>query len=143
MNVSARGWLAFALGGGAVLWSCGLVLAAFVMPAYSGEGCQSGVDGSTVCGSLPAQTLFAVNGWWVVELLLGVALVTALAFWALHVYCVTGKPMVMRAAGICIGALGLFAFVSGFSIGLFVFPAVLLLIVSAVLTPSPEARPAP
>jgi hypothetical protein len=61
--------------------------------------------------------------------------VTALAFWALHVYCVTGRAMVMRAASICIGALALFSFVSGFSIGLFVFPAVLLLIVSAVLTP--------
>jgi hypothetical protein len=28
-----RGWLAFGLGGGAVLWSLGLVLAAFVVPA--------------------------------------------------------------------------------------------------------------
>ena len=138
MGDRTRGWLAFGLGGGAVLWSLGLLLTAFVAPAYSGEGCQSGPGGSTVCGSLPSETLYAVNGWWVVELLLAVALVTALAFWALHVYCVTGRPSVMRAAGICIGALGFFAFVSGFSIGLFVFPAVLLLVASAALTPAPS-----
>ena len=136
MDRRTRGWLAFGLGGVAVLWSLGLVLAAFVAPTYSGEGCQASPGGSTVCGSLPSQTLYAENGWWVVELLLAVAVVTALAFWALHVYCVTGKDSVMRAAGICIGALALFSLVTGFSIGLLVFPAVLLLIGSAALTPA-------
>ena len=138
MDDKRRAWLAFGLGGGAVLWSLGLVLAAFVVPAYSGEGCRSGADGSTVCGALHSDTLYAVNGWWVVELLLAVALVTALAFWALHVYCVKGSPKVIRAARICVGALALFAFVTGFSIGLFVFPAVVLLVVSAALTPAPS-----
>ena len=143
MEGKARGWLAFGLGGAAVLWSLGLVLAAFVVPAYSGESCQSSPTGSTVCGPLPSTTLYAENGWWVVKLLLAVALVTALAFWALHVYCVTGREAVMRAATVLICALGLFAFVSGFSIGLFVFPAVLLLIASAALTRPAAARPAP
>ena len=138
MDSATRGRLAFGFATGAVLWSLALVAGAFVLPAYSGDGCQSTPGGSVSCGSLPSQTLFAVNGWWVVELLLAAALVTGLAFSALHRYCVTGRQRVMTAATVFIGLLAAFAFVSGFSIGLFVFPAVLLLIGSAALTPAPS-----
>ena len=131
MDGRTRGWLAFGLGAGAMLWAIALVVAAFVVPTYSGEGCQSGPGDSTVCGSLPSQTLFAANGWWVVELLLGVVAVAALAFWA------------QSAAVFLIVLLAIFAIVGSASIGLFLFPLVLLLIASATLTPSSGGRPAP
>ena len=114
-----------------MLWAIALVVAAFVVPTYSGEGCQSGPGDSTVCGSLPSQTLFAANGWWVVELLLGVVAVAALAFWA------------QSAAVFLIVLLAIFAIVGSASIGLFLFPLVLLLIASATLTPLSGGRPAP
>ena len=131
MDGRRRGWLAFGLGAGAMLWAIALVVAAFVVPTYSGEGCQSGPGDSTVCGSLPSQTLFAANGWWVVELLLGVVAVAALAFWA------------QSAAVFLIVLLAIFAIVGSASIGLFLFPLVLLLIASATLTPLSGGRPAP
>jgi hypothetical protein len=135
MDGRTRGWLAFGLGAGAVLWAVGLVFAAFLLPAYAGEGCQASSDGSTVCGSLPSQTLFAVNGWWVIELLLGVAVVVALAVWALHLHCASRSSGARQAAVFLIVLLTFFALVSSASIGLFVFPLVLLLIASAALTP--------
>ena len=134
---SARGWLAFGLGSAALLWSFVLLLAAFVFPAYSGEGCQAPPNGATACGALPSETLFAVNGWWVVELLVGVIAVTALAFWALHLYCARGAQRALGAAAFFIGLLAIFSFLTGFSIGLYVVPVVLLLIVSAAVTPEP------
>ena len=133
-----RGWLAFGLGAGAVLWALGLVLAAFVLPAYAGEGCQASPDGATVCGSLPSQTLFAANGWFVVEVLLGVVAVAALAFRALHLHCASGTRGAKFAAVFFIVVLAFFAFLGSASIGLFVFPLVLLLIASAALTPKPS-----
>lgn len=138
MNGRARGRLAFGLGAGAVVWALALVLAAFVVPAYSGEGCHASFGGTTACGPLPAQTLYAVNGWWIVELLLGVAAVAALAFWALHVYCATGADTAKGAAVFFIVVLAIVAVVSSFSIGPFVLPMLLLLIASAALTPEPS-----
>ncbi|MFL5949315.1 MAG: hypothetical protein ACJ743_12760 [Gaiellaceae bacterium] len=138
MNRRTRGLLAFGLGAGAVLWALGLVAAAFLVPTYGGDSCQGNPHGATVCDSLPSQTLFAVNGWWVVELLLAVAAVAAVAFWALHVFCVTGARLAMHGAVACICILGVFSFLSGFSIGPFVFPLVLLLIASAAVTSDPS-----
>ena len=138
MHGRTRGRLAFGLGAGAVLWALGLVLAAFLVPAYAGESCQASPGGSTVCGSLPSQTLFAVNGWWVVELLLGVAVVAAVSFWALHVYCASGARSAHRTAVSLIVVLGIFSAVSSLSIGFFVVPLVVLLIASAALTPEPS-----
>jgi hypothetical protein len=143
MDGRTRGWLAFGLGAGAMLWAIALVVAAFVVPTYSGEGCQSGPGDSTVCGSLPSQTLFAANGWWVVELLLGVVADAALAFWALHLHCASSTRGSKRAAVFLIVLLAIFAIVGSASIGLFLFPLVLLLIASATLTPLSGGRPAP
>jgi hypothetical protein len=76
-----------------------------------------------------------VNGWWVIELLLGVAVVVALAVWALHLHCASRSSGARQAAVFLIVLLTFFALVSSASIGLFVFPLVLLLIASAALTP--------
>ena len=134
MNRS-RGRLAVGLGAAAVGWALLLVAAAFVVPAYGGETCGSG--GCTSSGS----TLFAENGWLVVELLGGVVLVAALAFYALHVVCSKGSELAGRLALGCILALAAVAFVSAASVGLFVIPVVLLLAVSTGYTPrGPTAK---
>ena len=140
MDGRTRGWLAFGLGAGAVVWALALVLGAFLVPAYGGRSCEASSGAATVCGSIRSQTLFAVNGWWVVELLLGVVAVTALAFWALHVYCATGARRAHSAAVWLIAVLAIFSIVSGFSIGLYVVPAALLLFASAALTPERAQR---
>jgi hypothetical protein len=140
MDGRTRGWLAFGLGAGAVVWALALVLGAFLVPAYGGDTCEASPGSPTVCGSLPPQTLFAVNGWWVVELLLGVVAITALAFWALHVYCATGARRAHSAAIWLIALLAIFSIVSGFSIGFYVVPAALLLFASAALTPERGPR---
>ena len=136
MHARARGRLAFGFGAGAVVWSLGLVLAAMVVPAYSGESCELRADGALMCSSTTSQTLVGANGWFVVELLLAVVLVAAVVIWLLHVRCSTGSERALTAAVCCMFALAVFAYLTGFSIGLFVFPVVLLLIASAVLTPS-------
>ena len=107
-----------------------LVAASFVAPAYQGSQCGPGGD----CTSSSA-TLFAVNGWSVVELLAGVALVAALAFWALHRRCATESQTAASVATSCIVVLYAFSMIA-FSIGLLVFPVVVLLTASAVLVPA-------
>jgi hypothetical protein len=108
-----------------------LLAAAFLAPAYQGEKCGPG----GVCTS-SSSTLFAVNGWRVVELLAGVVLVTVLAFWGLHRQCASGSPRAAELATSCAVVLAVFSVVTGASIGLLVFPVVLLLVASAVLVPT-------
>lgn len=132
-----RGRLAFGIGTGALAWSLGLLLAAFFLPAYEGERCDASPVAAPVCARLPSQTLFAANGWWVIELLLGVTAVAALALWALHVRCSSGSGVASTVAACCIVALAVFSVMTGLSIGLFVLPVALLLLASAALTPSP------
>jgi multisubunit Na+/H+ antiporter MnhG subunit len=140
VTTGRRGWLAFGLGAGAVAWATALVVVAFTVPSYSGESCQVTPGGAPTCSSA-SQTLFAVNGWWVVELLVGVTLVAAIALWALHMRCSRPSTGATTAATCCIVGLFAFSVVSGFSIGLFVLPVVLLLTASARLTPAAAARP--
>jgi hypothetical protein len=78
----------------------------------------------------------------VVELLGGVVLVTALGFWALHRLCAAESEWASKLATACIIVLAAFSWVTGFSIGLLVFPVVVLLTASAVLVPiSPSSGP--
>jgi hypothetical protein len=119
-----------------------LVVAAFTVPSYSGESCQVTPGAAPTCNSSLSQTLFAVNGWWVVELLIGVTLLAALALWALHLRCSKRGTGASTAATCCIVALAAFSVVTGFSIGLFVLPVVILLAASAALTPpAPTSAP--
>ncbi|MGZ4257066.1 MAG: hypothetical protein ACXVRE_04805, partial [Gaiellaceae bacterium] len=106
-RVSPRGWLAFGLAASAVGWALALVAASFVAPAYQGSECGPG----GACTSSSA-TLFAVNGWWVVELLGGVVLVTALAFWALHRRCAGGSQRTAELATWCIVVLAAFSMIA-------------------------------
>jgi hypothetical protein len=130
-RISPRGWLAFGLAASAVGWALALVAASFAAPAYQGAECGRG-DGCTSSSA----TLFAVNGWWVVELLCGVVLVAVLAFWALHRRCATESRTAANVATSCIVVLAAFSWLTGFSIGLFVFPVAVLLTASALLVPA-------
>jgi hypothetical protein len=132
---SSRGRVAFGLGAAAVGWALLLVASAFFVPTYSGEKCQSG-GGCTSTSS----TLFAENGWWVVELLLAVTVVAAVAFYALHVVCSKESETAATIAVSCTVLLAVFSFLTGFSIGLLVLPIPLLLAASRSVMPrSPRA----
>jgi hypothetical protein len=134
--------MAFGLGAGGVAWAGALVIGALVLPAYSGESCRATPNGPPVCGPAPSQTEFAVNGWWIVELLGAVALVAALAFFALHLVCARQSDAAATVATCCIVALAAFSFVTGLSIGPLVLPVVILLTASAWLVPrGPALRP--
>jgi len=130
-RTGGRGWLAFGLAASAVGWALTLVAAAFLAPAYQGEDCGPG----GVCTS-SSSTLFAVNGWWIVELLAGVVLVAMLAFWGLHRRCASGSRRAAQLATSCTVLLAAFSVVTGFSIGLLVLPVAVLLVASAALVPT-------
>ena len=142
MSVKLRGWLAFALGLGAVLWAVGLVVGAFTLPAYRGEACHLAPGGPAFCRET-SQTLFAVAGWWSVKLLLAVLLVAAVGLWALHVRCSRRSASAAVLATACIVVLAAFSVVTGLSIGPFVLPIVIFLMASAVATPPPQVTRAP
>jgi hypothetical protein len=122
-----------------VVWATALVVAAFAVPGYSGESCRATPGEAPTCSST-SQSLFAVNGWWVVELLLGVMVVAGVALWALHLRCSRQSTVAASVAICCIVALAFFSVVTGLSIGPFVLPVVLLLIASARLTPPAATR---
>jgi hypothetical protein len=143
MSETQRGRLAFGLGAAAVTWALLLVAGAFALPAYQGGSCEMTPGGAPNCGPAASQTLVAVNGWWVVELLLGVALVAGITLVALHVRCSTGGTFPTVVATVAITALAVFSLATGFSIGIFVLPVALLLFASARLTPRGSAPPGP
>jgi hypothetical protein len=131
---SSRGRVAFGLGAAAVGWALLLIASAFFFPAYSGETCGPG--GCTSSSS----TLFAENGWWVVELLGAVTVVAAVAFYALHVVCAKESETAATIAVGCTVLLAAFSLLTGFSIGLLVLPIPLLLAASRSVMPrSPRA----
>jgi hypothetical protein len=121
--------LAFGLAAAAVGWAVVLVASAFFFPAYAGRTCGTGGCTST------SSTLFAQNGWSVVELLLGVVAVAAIGLDALHVVCARGSDRAAKAATWCVALLGALAVVSAASVGLLVLPVAILLLASAMLTP--------
>jgi hypothetical protein len=78
----------------------------------------------------------ATNGWSAIELLAAVTLVATLVPWALHMRCSSGSEVASSVAACCIVALAFVSLLTGFSIGVFVLPVVLLLVASAALTRS-------
>ena len=129
-----RGGFAFALAIAATGWCFLLVVGAFVYPSYSGSGCQTTPGGPIRCVSQTA-THFEMNGWRVVGLFGAVAIVSLLVLLALHRVSATGSGVAAAAAWTGIGLLLGFSWLTGLSIGALVLPAVLLLIVSAAVTP--------
>jgi hypothetical protein len=131
-----RGGFAFALALAATGWCFLLVVGAFVYPSYSGIQCGSTLEGPTECVSRTA-TDFEMNGWRIVVFYGAVAVVSLLVLLALHRVCVTGSGIATAAGWTGIGLLFGFSWLTGLSIGPLILPAVLLLIVSAAMTPKP------
>jgi hypothetical protein len=131
-----RGGLASALALAATGWSFLLVVRAFVYPSYSGIECGATLDGPRDCVSRTA-TEFEMIGWRIVVFYGAVAVVSFLVLLALHRACVTGSGIATAAAWTGIGLLFGFSWLTGLSIGPLILPAVLLLVVSATVTPKP------
>jgi hypothetical protein len=104
-RTTARGWVAVGLASAAVLYSFLLSGVIFYVADDARIAALAGL-------ALPAAALL---GWWL-----------------LHLRC-AGHRMPGDFAWVLVIALLLFSFVTGFSIGLFVFPAALLLAGSAFL----------
>lgn len=82
-----------------------------------------------------AATLTNDNGVRILAPLAVPAVLTVLAWIALHHQGAHHSRAARRAAWIAIGLLVLFSLLTGFSIGLFVLPTAVLLIAAAALTP--------
>lgn len=134
-----RGGLTQALAIAATGWCLLLVVGAFVYPAWSGVECGGALGGPSECVSRTA-TEFAMNGWPIVLLLVGVATVAFLVSLALYRVCTKGSRVATAAAWTGIALLFAFSWVTGLSIGVLVFPAVVLLAAAAVVTPRPMVR---
>jgi hypothetical protein len=133
-----RGRLAFALAAAGTGWCILLIPKAFLFPSYSGLECQTAPGRASQCISKTA-TDFEMNGWRVVWLFAAVAVVSLLVLLALHRVCTTGSAAAAVAAWTGVALLFAFSWTTGLSIGILVVPAVLLLALSAAVTPRPLA----
>lgn len=127
-----RGRTAFLLASGGVVCTVALVPAAFLAPAYHGE--EGTAHGSV---ELPAQTLVDVNGLYVVWLLCIPVFLAPVVWAGLRLRCSRGSVLGGRIAWIAVALMWAFALVGAASIGLFLLPAALLLIVATWLKPAP------
>lgn len=128
----SRGRVAFLLASGGVVCAVALVPAAFLAPVYHGE---EGTGRATV---ELTRTLVGVNGLYVVWLLC-IPVFLAFVVWAgLRLRCSRGSVLGGRIAWTAVALVWAFALVGMASVGLFLLPAALLLIVATSLTPAPE-----
>ena len=129
-----RGRWAFALTLAGFTWGVALVAGAFVVPVYGGLSISAGSSGEQVTHSY-SSTLVEENG---LSALIPVAIplvLAALVWFALHRRCSRGSRWGGPIAWSLVAVLGLFSLVAVWTIGLFVFPAVVLLGISAAVTP--------
>jgi hypothetical protein len=109
----------------ALVWGIGLIIAALALPAYQSSGASS--SGASAVGS---ATLVAVNGWH--------ALIVAAA--PLTAAVLTGSALLRRAgregagvlAWIVVGLLIGFTVLGMLSVGVFVLPATIALVVACI-----------
>lgn len=121
----------------AAAWCIALLVGAATLPAYSGEYVSAEGVRST------SATLVEENGAWVlavVALPLIPVLLVAAALWRRRQ---SDQPGAGPVAWTAVGVLGAFAFITGFSIGLFVLPVVgLLALACATASGAPSANAA-
>ena len=126
-----RGRWAFALTVTAFAWGVALLPAALLLPAY--EGASSSSTGVTTHTS---ATLVAVNGPWVLGVVALPALLALIAWFGLHRRCASTTNYGGALAWTAIAALAALSLLAAASIGLYLLPAALLLVVAARLTPT-------
>jgi len=130
-----RATLAFTVTSAGLVCALALVPLAFVAPVYRGDTASEGGVISTT-----TATLVRVNGYWVL-LPVCVPLALAVGAWVgLHLRCSRGSRLGTSLGLSAAGLLAVFAVVASASIGIFVVPTALLLILGAALTP--DGQPA-
>lgn len=124
----------------AVAWGVVLLVGAFVVPVYRGTSTSVPCPGCPPVETTESRTLVEVNG-------LGVLVpVAAPLFAALTVGTLlllrgaTGSTMASLGAWLAILVLGVFAAIAMFSIGRYVVPSVLLLVLAALFAPRAPRR---
>ena len=127
-----RGFTAFALSTGAVVWSALLIVGAFTVGVYRGE--RMTIDGVETSFS---STLVEVNGTSVLIPVSIPLLLTCIVFLALWRTCTTGSTFARNLALVLACLLGFFAFLGMATIGFFLLPAALLAILAVPATPDP------
>jgi hypothetical protein len=117
----AHGRRAFRLTATAFLWSVGLVVAALIVPVYSGTDTRSGTGIPTVA-THSNSTLVGENGLGILVVLGVPTIVTVLVWLALHDKCSRGRQSSGYVAWGLIGLLAAFSLLGVLSIGIFVLP---------------------
>jgi len=123
-----RGRWAFGLTLTAFAWAAALVVGAVLLPVYSVEDSGGGSSSATLVGE---------NGLGVLLPVAFPALVAALVWYALHRKCSRGSRPAELVAWALVGVLLLGCLLAMLTIGIFVLPVALLLLLAAALTPSP------
>ncbi len=122
--------LATALGALAFLWACAATVYLLTTAGYEGISTSSALSGGGGEGQRITASLVAVNGPWVVGLLVGVSLLAGMPLGVALAH-PDGQGATTWSAGLLL--LG-FSIVSGFSVGLFYAPSAMLLVTSAIVT---------
>lgn len=121
----------------AALWSAALIAAGFFVNSYSSSATTVSTSGSTVATNPPGQSLVQVNGLKVVVLLsvpLAMVLIVAVLMWRRRN---AGRVLVGPSAWGAVVLLGIVTLLGLLTIGPFIFPATVLLLVACVVaTPS-------
>jgi hypothetical protein len=119
------GHWAFGLATTAFAWALALVAAALLAPVYTGAG----------PGGTTSSTLVQENGPRVLLVMVVPAVLSAIAWAALHRRCSKGSRRAARLAWAIVSALAAIAVLGVASIGLFVLPVAILLAAAVVITP--------
>lgn len=126
-----RGRAPLLLATGGVACALAVLPLALFAPVYSGESSSSAGTVATT------STLVDVNGLWIIWLLC-IPVFLALTAWAgLHFRCARGSGWGTRVAWLSVVLLWVFAVIGSASVGFFLIPTALLLVVAARHTPTP------
>lgn len=123
----------------ALIWSAGFILAAFFVPFYSTMSATSTPDGTTAT-TTSTDTLVGANGMGVFGVI-SIPLIFAVGVtWALLKYRKAPTRNLGRLAWILSASVALFTVLGVMTIGLFILPVAVALIV-ACATGAPMAKP--
>jgi hypothetical protein len=129
-TVAERRWLlAVRMAVAAGVWSLGLVLAALLVPAYSGDTTTAGV------ATLTEQTLVQNEGLWSLALVMVPLIACGVVALAMVHRRRDDARWALPAAWAAIGVLVLVALVSITSVGAFMVPVAVLLALTVRITP--------
>jgi hypothetical protein len=126
----SRGRVAFGLTTLACAWLMLLVPAAALLPTGTEE-----TSTSAGLAERSSTTLVETNGSWVLFLIAVPAVLGLIAWIGLHRKCSGRGSRDAKLAWLPIGLLLAFSVVGGFSVGLFILPAALVLTLAGALTP--------